>query len=65
MIGKHNSLLQKIRSAQGGQKIFVVGCSCHLVHLCAEKQARKLSVNAEDFAIYIIFFAGVQNGKTS
>ena len=40
MIGQRNSLLQKIRSAQGDQKIFDVGCPCHLAHLCAGKRAK-------------------------
>ena len=51
MIGQRNSLLQKIRSAQGEQKIFDVGCPCHLAHLCAGKGAKEHSVNVEDFVI--------------
>ena len=55
MIGQRNSLLQKIRSAQGDQKIFNVGCPCHLEHLCAVKGAKELSVNVEDFVIDIYY----------
>ena len=51
MIGQRNSLLQKIRSAQGDRKIFDVRCPCHKAHLCARKQAKEFSVNVEDFVI--------------
>ena len=40
MIRQRNSLLQKIRGAQGYQKIFDVGCPCHLVHFYAGKEAK-------------------------
>ena len=53
MIGQRNSLLQKIQSVQGEQKIFDVGCPCHLAHLCAGKEVKELSVNVEDFVIGI------------
>ena len=53
MIRQSNSLLQKIRSAQGYQKYFDVGCPCHLAHFYAGKGAKKLSVNVEDYAIDI------------
>ena len=55
MIGQHNSLLQKIRSVQGDQKIFDVGCPYHLAHLCAGKGAKEHSVNVEDFVIGIYY----------
>ena len=45
MIEKRSSLFQKIRSAQGDQKIFGVGCPCHLVHLCAGKGAKERTFN--------------------
>ena len=41
MIGQHNSFLQEIRSAQGDQKIFDLGCPCHLAHTCAGKGAKE------------------------
>ena len=44
MIGKRSSLLQNIRIAQGGQKIFDVGCACHLAHLCTGKRSKELFV---------------------
>ena len=53
MIGQRNSLLQKIQSVQGEQKIFDVGCPCHLAHLCAGKEPKELSVNVEGFVIDI------------
>ena len=42
-----------------------VGCACHLAHLCAGKGAKELPVNVEDFVIYTITFAGVQNEKNN
>ena len=51
MVGVRNSLLQRIRDSQGNQKVFDVGCPCHLAHLCAGKGATELSVNVEDFVI--------------
>ena len=43
MVGKKNSLLTKIKSAQQcGQGIVDVGCTCHLTYLCAEKGAKEL-----------------------
>ena len=50
-----NIVLQKIRSAKDDQKIFGVGCSYHLAHLCAGKGAKELSVNVEDFVIDIYY----------
>ena len=55
MVGAHNSLLKKIRDSQGDQKVFDVGCPCHLAHLCAGKGAKELSVNVEDFVIDIYY----------
>ena len=44
MVGKKNSLLNKIKNNQQcGQSIFDVGCPCHLAHLSAEKGAKELS----------------------
>ena len=66
MIGQHNSLLQKIQNVQGDQKIFDVGCPCHLAHLFAGKGAKEPSVNIEDLLLtYTITFTGVQNEKNS
>ena len=31
--------------------LIYIGCPCHLVHLCAGKGAKELSVNVEDFVI--------------
>ena len=42
-----------------------VGCLCHLAHLCFGKGAKELPVNIEDFVMYTITFAGVQNKKNS
>ena len=53
MIGHHNSLLQKLWSVQGGQKIFEVGYPSHLAHVYAGNGAKELSVNVEDLVIDI------------
>ena len=42
MIGQRNSFLQKIQSEQGDQRIFDIGCPCHLAHLCAGKGTEDL-----------------------
>ena len=57
IIGQHNSFLQEIRSAQGDQKIFDLGCPCHLAHMCAGKGAKEFSVNVKEFFIdkYYLF----------
>ncbi|KAG8590542.1 hypothetical protein GDO81_006790 [Engystomops pustulosus] len=56
MQGKHNSVVSRIRSAQSSkQKIYAVGCPCHLVHLMAEHAAKPLSVCVEDLIIDIYF----------
>ena len=55
MVGQHNTLLQKIRSAQGDQKIFDVGCPCHLTRFYAGKGAKEVSVSVEDFVIDIYY----------
>ena len=45
MIGKNESLLKLIKDAQSElpQKVFDVGCPCHLAHLCAQKGANAFS----------------------
>ena len=45
----------KNQKFSGEQKIFDVGCPCHLAHLCAGKGAKELSVNVEDFIIDIYY----------
>ena len=53
LIEQRYSLLQKIPGVEGDQKIFPVGCPCHLAHFCAGKGDNKLSVNIENFVIDI------------
>ena len=55
MIGQLNSLIQNIKIVQGSQKVFDVGCSSHLAHVCAEKGAKELVVNVKDFVIEIYY----------
>ena len=67
MVGKKNSLLNKIKNNQQcGQSIFDVGCPCHLAHLCAEKGAKELSPNLEDMiiGIYYNFHRSVKRKST-
>ena len=51
MIGKRNSFLQEIRSAQGDQKIFEISLPCQYAYLFVEKGAKGFSVNVKDFVI--------------
>ena len=41
-IGQRNSIIQKTQTAPGDQKIFDIGCPCHLAQLSARKGAREL-----------------------
>ena len=41
-IGQCNSVIQKTQTGHGDQKIFDIGCPCHLAQLCARKGAREL-----------------------
>ena len=53
MAGRQNSLLEKIKDSQAEQKVFDIGCPCHLAHICAGKEARQFLVCIEDFVIDI------------
>ena len=44
MVGKNRSLLPFIKSVQPTQKVYDVGCPCPPAHLCAQKGAKKLSM---------------------
>ena len=57
MIGKNKSLLNLIKDAQSElpQKIFDVGCPCHLAHLCAQKGAKALSMQVDDFVTDLFY----------
>ena len=57
MSGKNKSLLKLIKDAHSEfpQKIFDVGCLCHLAHLCAQKGAKTLSMQVDDFVIDLFY----------
>ena len=57
MVGKNKSLLKLIKDAQSEtpQKIYDVGCPCHLAHLCAQKGAKALSMQVHDFVIDLFY----------
>ena len=57
MSGKNKSLLKLIKDAHSEfpQKIFDVGCLCHLAHLCAPKGAKTLSMQVDDFVIDLFY----------
>ena len=57
MIGKNKSLLNLIKDAQSElpQKIFDVGCPCHLAHLYAQKGAKALSMQVDDFVTDLFY----------
>ena len=57
MICKYNSLSKLIKDAQSElpQKIFDVGCSCHLAHKCARKGAKVFSVQVDDLVNDLLY----------
>ena len=57
MVGKNKSLLKLIKDAQreSPQKIFDIDCPCHLAHLCAQKGAKSLSIQVDDFVIDLFY----------
>ena len=55
MVGKNKSLLKMIKDSQQIQKVFDVGCPCHLAHLSAQKGAKKLSMQVDDFIIDLFY----------
>ena len=58
VIGKNKSLLKLIKDAQSElpQKVFDVGCPCHLAHLCAQKGAKALPMQVDDFVIDLFYY---------
>ena len=57
MVSKNKSLLKLIKDAQGEspQKIFDIGCPCHLAHLRAQKGTKALSIQVDDFVIDLFY----------
>ena len=55
MVGRNRSLLSVIKSVQPTQKVYDVGCPCHLAHLCAQKGAKMLSMQVDDFIIDLFY----------
>ena len=57
MVGKNKTILKLIRYAQGEspQKIFDTSCPCHLTHAYAQKGAKALSIQVDDFVVDLFY----------
>ena len=54
MIGKHNSVLSRVKSKQAG--VFSQGCVCHLSNLCLLAGVKALPVDIDDFFVDLFYF---------
>ena len=59
MVGKHNSLLSRIKDKQPSQ-----GCVCHLANLSLLAGVKSLPVHVDDFFVDLFtFLRRAQNGR--
>lgn len=54
MVGKHNSVLSRVKSKQ--PKVFSLGCVCHLANLCLLAGVSKLPIDIDDFFVDLYYF---------
>ena len=54
MVGKHNSVLSRVKSKQPG--VFSQGCVCHLSNLCLLAGVKALPVDVDDFFVDLFYF---------
>ena len=54
MVGKHNSVLSRIKSKQPG--VFSQGCVCHLSNLCLLAGVKALPIDVDDFFVDLFYF---------
>jgi hypothetical protein len=54
MVGKHNSVLSRVKSEQ--PKVFSLGCTCHLANLCLLSGVRNLPIDIDDFFVDLYYF---------
>lgn len=54
MVGKHNSVLSRVKSKQPG--VFSQGCVCHLSNLCLLAGVKALPIDVDDFFVDLFYF---------
>ena len=54
MVGKHNSVLSRVRGKQ--PNVFSQGCVCHLANLCLLAGVKVLPVDVDDFLVDLFYF---------
>lgn len=54
MIGKHNSVLSRVKDVQ--PKVFSQGCVCHLANLCLLAGVQTLPVDVDDFFVDLYYY---------
>ena len=53
MVGKHNSVLSRVKNAQ--PKVFSQGCVCHLANLCLLAGVQSLPIDVDDFFVDLYY----------
>ena len=53
MIGRHNSVLSRVKTKQ--PNVFSQGCTCHLANLCLLKGVQALPVDVDDFFVDLFY----------
>ena len=53
MIGRHNSVLSRVKAKQ--PNVFSQGCTCHLANLCLLKGVQALPVDVDDFFVDLFY----------
>ena len=54
MIGKHNSVLSRVKTKQPG--VFSQGCVCHLANLCLLQGIKCLPLDVDDFFVDLFYY---------
>ena len=54
MVGKHNSVLSRVKAKQPG--VFSQGCVCHLANLCLLQGIKSLPVDVDDFFVDLFYY---------
>ena len=58
MVGKHNSVLSRVRMKQ--PNVYSQGCVCHLANLCLQAGVKVLPIDVDDFFVDLFYyFSGV------
>ena len=57
VVGKNKNLLKQIKDIQveSSQKIFDIGCSCYLAHLCAQKDTKVFTIRVDEYVIDLFY----------